>query len=70
MKTRVPVWHRSNGEIISCTEKIKVMQQNLDELQQMLQDAYEDGLLMDIDGTQIKDYLIHMINGLDNPYKD
>ncbi len=70
MKPQIPVWHRSNGEIIACTEKIKVMRQNIEELQQSLQDAYEDALLMDVDSKQIKDYLIAMVNGLVNPYKD
>ena len=70
MKLQIPVWHRSNGEIIACTEKIKVMHQNLEELMQYLQDAYEDALLMDVDSNEIKSFFQQMIMSLENPYKD
>ncbi|HRG62985.1 MAG TPA: hypothetical protein PLP75_08195 [Burkholderiales bacterium] len=70
MKLNLPIWHRSNGEIVSCTEKVKVMRENIEELQQVIQDAYEDALLMDVDSAQIKSFLITMIENLENPYKD
>jgi len=70
MKLYLPIWHRSNGEIVSCAEKVKVMRENIEELQQVIQDAYEDALLMDIDSTQIKSFLVTMIENLENPYKD
>jgi hypothetical protein len=70
MKLHLPTWHRSNGEIVSCIEKVKVMRENIEELQQVIQDAYEDALLMDIDSTQIKSFLVTMIENLENPYKD
>lgn len=70
MKAKIPTWHRSNGEIIACTEKIKVMRENIEELQQYLQDAFEDALLMDVDETQFRQFLLTLVNNLDNPYKD
>ncbi|AUR52883.1 hypothetical protein [Aquella oligotrophica] len=70
MKLQIPTWHRSNGEIIACTEKIKVMRENIEELQQYLQDAFEDALLMDVDETQFRQFLLTLVNNLDNPYKD
>lgn len=70
MQLRIPTWHRSNGEIVSCTEKIKVMRENIEELQQAIQDAYEDALLMDVDSQQIKQFLIKMIQNLESPYHD
>ena len=70
MKLSLPIWPRSNGEIVSCTEKVKVMRENIEELQQVIQDAYEDALLMDVDSAQIKSFLITMIENLENPYKD
>ncbi|RTL12867.1 MAG: hypothetical protein EKK54_02095 [Neisseriaceae bacterium] len=69
-KLHLPIWHRSNGEIVSCTEKVKVMRENIEELQQAIQDAYEDALFMDVDSAQIKSFLITMIENLENPYKD
>ena len=70
MKPYIPTWHRSNGEIISCTEKIKVMRENVEELQQYMQDAFEDALLMDVDETQFRQFLLSLVNNLQNPYKD
>ena len=70
MKTQLPTWHRTNGEIIACTEKIKVMRENLEELQQALQDAFEDALLMDVDDSQFRQVLHKLVEQLDNPYKD
>lgn len=70
MQLRIPTWHRSNGEIVSCTEKIKVMRENIEELQQTIQDVYEDALLMDVDSQQIKQFLIKMIQNLESPYED
>ncbi len=70
MKLRIPTWHRSNGEIVSCTEKIKVMRENIEELEQTIQDVYEDALLMDVDSQQIKQFLIQMIQNLESPYQD
>lgn len=70
MKPYIPTWHRSNGEIISCTEKIKVMRENVEELQQYMQDAFEDALLMDVDEAQFRQFLLSLVNNLQNPYKD
>ena len=41
-----PTWYRDDKTTVSCTEKIKVMAENFDEIQQITQDAFEDGLLM------------------------
>lgn len=64
----LPVWKRDNGEIISCTEKIKVMRENLEELLQSLQDAYEDALLMDVSSQQFQQFLLEAVKNLENPY--
>lgn len=63
-----PIWHKPDGSALSCTEKIKVMNENYAELQQMLQDAFEDGLLMEADETQFREAFHALINHLKNPY--
>ncbi len=65
----MPVWRKDNGEIISCVEKIKVMQQNMEEITQNITDAFEDAILMEIDPSQFKKYLINLIDNLKNPYE-
>lgn len=43
---QMPKWYDDDGQIVSCTEKVKVMTENLNELYQIAQDAFEDALLM------------------------
>jgi hypothetical protein len=61
-------WYSSDGKIISCTEKIKVMQQNIDELRQLAQDAFEDGVLMGVDPNQLRECFASLMKKLDNSY--
>lgn len=63
-----PQWHDSSGRPIACTEKIKVMQQNMGELRQVAQDAFEDGLLMGCDEAQLRTFFADLISQLNNPY--
>lgn len=65
----LPKWHSDDGELISCTEKIKVMTQNMQELFQISQDAFEDALLMGCSEQQIRDYLLELAKSVDNPYR-
>jgi len=68
MTLKPPVWLSPDGKKVSCTEKIKVMQQNIEELQQIAQDLFEDGILMGIDPLQLKAYLVQLMNDLNDPY--
>jgi hypothetical protein len=69
MKKPLPTWVRDDKSIVACTEKIKVMQENFDEIAQLMQDAFEDGLLMDVSETQMREALMALVNELKNPYK-
>ena len=65
----MPKWYGDDGDIVSCTEKIKVMTENMQELYQTAQDAFEDALLMCCGEAQLRDYLQALVAGLENPYK-
>ena len=67
-KNKWPTWVRDDKSVVSCSEKIKVMRENFDELKQLSQDAIEDGLLMEVSENQIKSALHQMIDDLVNPY--
>lgn len=69
MNSKLPIWRSHSGDIISCTEKIKVMSENITEIQQIIIDAFEDAILMDIDEAQFKEYMHGLITDLQNPYK-
>ena len=68
MKKPLPTWVRDDKSIVACTEKIKVMTDNFEELQQLAQDAFEDGLLMEVSETQMREALHELVRTLHNPY--
>lgn len=63
-----PKWLRDDGSVVSCTEKVKVMTENFDELKQIAQDALEDGLLMEVSEAQMREALHRLVDELVNPY--
>jgi hypothetical protein len=67
-KTTWPKWVRDDDSVVSCTEKVKVMTENFDELKQIAQDALEDGLLMEVSETQMRKALHQLVDDLINPY--
>lgn len=69
MKLQQPVWLDPEGNVVACVEKIKVMNENLEELAQMAQDAFEDAILMGCDEHQVRAYLVALMQNLDNPYQ-
>lgn len=62
------IWKRPDGSVVACTEKIKVLRENLEELRQMAQDAFEDALLMECEESQIRAVFQEVIKNLENPY--
>ncbi|MEY3878405.1 MAG: hypothetical protein RIQ58_273 [Pseudomonadota bacterium] len=68
LRNKWPIWIRDDKSVVSCTEKIKVMKENFDELKQLSQDAIEDGLLMEVSEKQMREALHQMIDNLVNPY--
>lgn len=64
----MPKWYDDDGKAVACTEKIKVMQQNMQELYDLAQEAFEDGLLMGCREDQLRQYLNQLMAALHNPY--
>ena len=62
-------WKRSSGKFFSCREKIKILNQDIEEVNQVCQDALEDALLMDCDESQFRDAIFRVVDNLINPYK-
>ena len=63
------VWRTQDGGVLSCVEKLKVLNDNFTELEQLCRDAFEDALLMGCEERQIREALMQVITGLTNPYK-
>jgi hypothetical protein len=63
-----PVWRQEDGAPVSCLEKIKVLNENYAELQQVTQDAFEDALLIGCSEAQVRSVLHALVDALHNPY--
>ena len=47
-------WKTDVGEKISCKEKIIILNSNIDELQNLISEIYDEALLMGVSKNQIK----------------
>ncbi len=63
------VWRQPDGTPVACRDKIKVLNENLEELRGMAQDALEDAILMGCDERQVREVLEGLVRSLDNPYR-
>ncbi len=68
-KIALPTWRQPDGKPVACVEKIKVLNENLTEIRQMAQDAFEDAVLMGCDERQVRQALAGLIERLHNPYR-
>jgi uncharacterized protein (UPF0335 family) len=62
-----PVWPQSDGAPVSCREKLKTLAENHAELAQVMQDAFEDAILMGVDEAAMREILAGMVRALASP---
>ncbi len=55
------IWKGSNNEAISCSEKIKLLNENIIEIKRMADDAIEDAILMGADANQVVETIIQSL---------
>lgn len=68
MSTQPPAtWPGKDGEPVSCREKLKVLAENHAEAAQVLQDAFEDALLMGVDEAAMRCILHELVDRLRAP---
>lgn len=63
-------WIGKNKEKISCKEKIKILNSNIDELQEMISEIYDEAILIGIDEKQLKDVLLEIIKNMKSNLKN
>ncbi len=61
------IWLTRDGTPVSCREKLKVLDDNLAELAQVMRDAFEDAILMDVGETEIRQALHDVVASLRTP---
>lgn len=66
----LPLWRTPAGEALSCLDKIKLLNENLQEIRELAQEALEDAVLMGADEAQFRDTLARLLDAIENPYKN
>lgn len=60
-------WPGADGQPIACREKLKTLEDNEAEARQVLQDAFEDAILMGVDEGAMRDAMAGLVAGLRSP---
>ena len=60
-------WPGADGSPVSCREKLRTLEENHREAAQVLQDAFEDAVLMGVDEAAMRAVLVDMVAGLRSP---
>ena len=67
MSARIAVWPQADGQPVSCREKLEVLNDNHEELRHVMQDAFEDALLMGVDETAMRGFIAQLVANLRAP---
>lgn len=62
------VWRQPDGDPVSCEEKLVILRENLADIRQECQDAFEDAVLMGCDEAQVREVLERLVRSIVNPY--
>lgn len=65
---KLPVWRDDEARLVSCIEKVKVLNENYRELRQLAQDTLEDGVLMGCSEAQLRALFHELIDTLKTDY--
>ncbi len=68
--SRAPLWKQPDGAPVSCLEKIKVLNENYEELRQTAQDVLDDAILMGCSEFQVREALHQLVDELVTSYRD
>jgi hypothetical protein len=64
-----PRWVQPDGTPVSCREKLEILEENHEELRHVMQDAFEDALLMGVDEAVMRKAIADLVAGLKTPKK-
>ena len=64
------VWRAPDGTPVSCIEKLKLLNENLEEIREQCQEALEDAVLMGCDEDQVRSVLRDLVDSLDKPFSE
>ena len=62
-------WPGADGQPIACRDKLKILAENHAEVAQMLQDSFEDAVLLGVDEAAMRGILAAMVAALESPHR-
>ena len=67
MKKKVEnfIWRAKDNKIISCDETNKVLNENYNEIKTVIQNAFDDAVLMNCDEKDFKNKIIDLVNNIE-----
>ena len=60
-------WPQADGAPVSCRDKLEILNENYDELAHVMQDAFEDAILMGVDEAHMRTLFAGLAAGLKAP---
>lgn len=60
-------WPGADGNPIACRDKLRTLEENHAEAAQVLQDAFEDAILMGVDEQAMRAIMAGLVAGLRSP---
>ncbi len=58
------IWLNKSQEIISCDEKLKILNENILELENNFQNIFDDAVIMGCDEKDFKKKVVNIVNNL------
>ena len=59
------IWRAKDNKIISCDETNKVLNENYNEIKTIIQNAFDDAVLIDCDEKDFKNKIIDLVNKIE-----
>ena len=63
-------WLKADGSTVSCTEKVKVLEENWEEVKALLQDVLDDAVMIGSTEHQVKAEYKRLIDALQCDFKE
>jgi hypothetical protein len=61
------IWPQADGQPVSCRDKLEILHENYEELRHVMQDAFEDALIMGVDEAHMRELFADLVRQLKAP---
>jgi hypothetical protein len=66
-KAGARIWPQPDGQPVSCRDKLDILNDNYEELRHVMQDAFEDAILMGVDEAHMRTVIAALVAQLKAP---